>query len=108
MAKRGFLDGYKTYDTSRGFGTPTEWRAAFNDTMGIDEAKRHVGKQSPWKMLGISMNAPWNSVVSAYRKMAFKTHPDRATANGMTIEAATEQFKLVTAAFTVLKRQYNQ
>ena len=34
--KKGFLDGYKTYDPSiEGYGNPEKWKHAFNQRMGM-------------------------------------------------------------------------
>ena len=38
--KKGFMDGYKTYDpATEGYGDATQWKQAFNQRMGYDEAK---------------------------------------------------------------------
>lgn len=38
--KRGFMDGYKTYDpVVSGYGSAKDWGAAFESVMGQDEAE---------------------------------------------------------------------
>jgi DnaJ-class molecular chaperone len=103
--KRGFLDGYQTYDDSKGHGSPKEWRAAFNETMGIDEANLRLGRQTPWQVLGITRDASWADVMTAYKAALYLVHPDRCAIHGLTVAVATERSKLVIAAFTLLKER---
>lgn len=105
MAKPFRMD-YKTYDGKA--GTPREWRAAFNATMGTDEARTHVGNDAPEGILGIVAGAAWSVVVSAYRACALACHPDRCMVHGLTPEVATARFKRVTAAYTLLKARYGR
>lgn len=77
-AKRGLLDGYKTYDpTVEGYGSPHEWKGAFGERMGLDEAKKEVGSDSPHGILGLSAQATWAEVKKAYRKLVMEHHPDK-------------------------------
>jgi hypothetical protein len=41
--KKGFLDGYKTYDASAGHGNAADWQKAFAAKMGLDEARLALG-----------------------------------------------------------------
>jgi hypothetical protein len=41
--KKGFLDGYRAYDASGGHGGPAEWRRAFAQRLGLDEARSTLG-----------------------------------------------------------------
>jgi hypothetical protein len=59
--KRGFLDGYRTYDTSNGHGGATEWRKAFTERMGLDEARSE---------LGLSAEADWDDVRAVFQLAA--------------------------------------
>ena len=102
----GFMDGYKTYEGPR--GNPKSWRAAFFARMGIGEAKERVGQDSPYEILGVSSSATWAEIKSAYRQRSMACHLDRAVQNGMTVEAATEAFKRVVAAYTVLEDKYGK
>lgn len=101
---RPFMDGYRTYDTSRGFGTARQWRGAFNATMGGEEAARIVnaGTRTPYDILGIDRTASLAQVKDAYRAQALACHPDRCAVHGLTEAEATEQFKAVLAAYTIL------
>lgn len=78
MAK-GFLEGYPTYDTEQGFGSPKQWKEAFNVRMGINEAKAILGRESPHSILGLVGNVAWNmqEIKKAYRRQARAWHPDR-------------------------------
>src|SRR4051812_23557523 len=51
--KKGFLDGYPTYDTGGGHGSRGEWRQAFSRRMGLDEARQ---------ALGLAADAGWDEV----------------------------------------------
>jgi hypothetical protein len=59
--KKGFLDGYKTYDTTTGHGTSAEWRKVFAERMGLEEAR---------SSLGLSPDAGWNEVRQAFHLAA--------------------------------------
>jgi hypothetical protein len=45
--KKGFLDGYRTYDAGGGHGGPAEWRRAFAERLGLDEARATLGRGRP-------------------------------------------------------------
>lgn len=99
--KRGFLDGYSTYDSSDGFGSPDEWRDAFYQRMGIEEAERllnHHG-QTPHSILEIRPNATPDEIKAAFRRLVKEWHPDR---NSHRLQEAEEQTKRIIAAFTKL------
>ncbi len=77
--KKGFMDGYKTYNPSlEGYGSPKEWKSAFNDRMGLGEAETIInkGKLTPWEVLGLTMKATWYEIRQAYKTLAKKFHPD--------------------------------
>jgi DnaJ-class molecular chaperone len=103
MAKRPFSMNYRTYDDTTGRGNPRQWRGAFHAAMGLDEARARLGDRSPWEILGVSLNASAVEVRSAYRRLALQWHPDRAGQNGLTEAEATERFKELTAAYTLLE-----
>lgn len=98
--KRGFLDGYKTYDTSQGFGSRAEWKAAFFERLGIDKALEVLGEDDPLVLFGLTATATWADVDKAYRKLAFKHHPD----HGGTKEAMQK----VNAAYEVLEKRFGR
>jgi DnaJ-domain-containing protein 1 len=101
---RPFRMDYKTYDIRTGTGSPSQWRKAFRVRMGVDEAKSIIEPLlvSPHIILGVTVNASSAEIKSAYRRLALACHPDRVLVNGMTKEAAEEQFKILTAAYTLL------
>lgn len=103
---RGFMDGYKTYSGPR--GDAGSWRQAFSDRMGIAEARERVGRDTPESILGLHVGATWDEVRRTYRKMAMECHPDRAKQNDMPAEMATEKFKRVQAAYTVLEERFGR
>jgi len=43
-----------------------------------------------------------------YRRKAMECHPDRVTFTGMTKEQADEAFKILSAAYIVLAREYGK
>ena len=109
MAKRGFMDNYKTYDAgSEGFGKSWQWRGAFRERMGADEAREVLQEESPLAVLGLAATATWNEIKRAYRALALKFHPDHAGANGIDEQVATEQMKRLNAAYTLLEHQHGK
>jgi len=102
MAKKGFLDGYKTYNPHEGgYGDASEWRAAFQERMGFEQATKVVGDNDPHAILGVGNNASWNEIKTAYRKLAMRYHPDRNLGD----DQAVEKFKQVQAAYEVLEHR---
>ena len=99
--KKGFLDGYKTYDTSNGFGNAKKWREAFSQRMNKEEAKEILEKTSetPYSILGISPNASSSEIKKAYRKKIQEWHPDK---NQHRIAEAEEMSKKIIAAYVDL------
>jgi hypothetical protein len=59
--KKGFLDGYKTYDDSAGRGSVHEWQKTFTERMGLDEAR---------KALGLPAGSGWEAICQALRLAA--------------------------------------
>jgi hypothetical protein len=54
--KKGFLDGYETYDDSVGRGNKDQWQQAFTQKMGLEEAR---------KRLGLPTDAGWDAIRQA-------------------------------------------
>jgi DnaJ-domain-containing protein 1 len=80
--KKGFLDGYKTYDASEGYGHPEQWKEAFFERLGVDKALEVLGEDDPLQLLGITTEGfTWDDILKAYRKMMMKWHPDRNPGN---------------------------
>jgi DnaJ-class molecular chaperone len=101
MAKRGFLEGYKTYDTSNGYGDPGKWRNAFRTRMNTDEAKAILAStdESPHSILGVSTSASITEIKSAYRTKMKEWHPDK---NQHRIAEALEMTKKLSASYAIL------
>ena len=95
---RAFMDGYRTYNASDGHGSPDEWREAFSQRMGLDEATRILGDDKPLAVLGLRTGATRDDIKRAYRREAMKWHPDR---NGGD-PACAEKFIRAQAAYEKL------
>jgi hypothetical protein len=61
VKKKGFLDGYKTFDDSTGRGSAAEWRRAFAERLGLVEARG---------ALGLPADAGWDEVRRAFHLAA--------------------------------------
>jgi len=59
--KKGFLEGYKTYDASAGHGGTAEWQKAFTERMGLEEARQ---------ALGLAPDAGWEAICQTLRLAA--------------------------------------
>ncbi len=101
MAKKGFLDGYETYDTSEGYGNEEEWRKAFGERMGKKEADEVLDKhkETPHSILGLSPTADSSEIKKAFRELIMKWHPDKNP--DRTLEAE-EMSKKIIAAYSLL------
>jgi DnaJ-domain-containing protein 1 len=99
--KRGFAEGYKTYDTSNGYGNSREWKNAFHKTMGRDEAKTILDAEpdTPEDILGVRSGASISEIKKAFRDLIMKWHPDR---NPGQEELATKMSQKIIAAYTML------
>lgn len=99
-AKKGFMDGYKTYNPDiDGYGSTDSWKQAFNHRMGFDEAKNILSDDDPYSILEILANATLAEIKSAYRKMAMKWHPDK----NKEIDTTKKMQKII-AAYTFLTK----
>lgn len=101
MAKKGFLDGYKTYDTSQGFGSAKKWRSTFKERFSKEEAE-HVLKEeqlTPYQILGLAVGATAAEIKKAFRKLIAQWHPDT---NQHRIDEAEEMSKKIIAAYSLL------
>lgn len=96
--KKGFMDGYKTYNPkSEGYGDASQWKQAFNERMGYEEAVNILGDDSAYTVLGIVFGATLAEIKKAYRKMAIKWHPDK----NLGVDTTAEMQK-INAAYTFL------
>lgn len=100
MAK-GFLDGYNTYDTSKGFGNAKKWQAALNERMNKEQAAAILQQEeeSPYTLLGISQQATAAEIKKAFRQRITEWHPDK---NQHRIEEAEAMSKKIIAAYSWL------
>lgn len=101
--KKPFMAGYRTYDTSEGFGNPQEWVSSFYQRMGFDKAVEVLGEDDPLVILGLNAAATWDDVKKAYKKLFLFWHPDRNKA-----ENAEEMTKKINAAYEVLEQRYGK
>lgn len=100
MAK-GFLDGYKTYDTAQGRGNAKKWRAALQVRMSPEEAAQilHNKPETPYTILGVGPNDNAETLKKAFRRLITEWHPDR---NQHRLAEAEEKSKQIIAAYTLL------
>ena len=52
-----------------------------------------------YEVMGLPMNCTADEVKKQYKTLALKSHPDR---NPGRVEEATEEFKMISASYTVL------
>jgi len=97
------MDGYKTYDTSQGYGNREQWKDAFNYRMGYEEAEKILSEDDPYIILGISSAATFKEIKKAYRKMSMKWHPDK----NQDVDT-TEKMQKIVAAYTILKKKFGE
>lgn len=108
MTKRGFMDGYKTYEGPR--GSAEQWNSCFHARMGFEEAEEiiHGQDETPRGILGVGPKATWKEIQKAYRLKAMTCHPDLCSQHGLSPEIATAAFKKLQAAFTLLEREFGK
>jgi DnaJ-class molecular chaperone len=99
VAKKSFLDGYRTYDTSKGFGNPEGWREAFYQRMNKGDAEKYLQSDSPDYILGVDKNATEIEIKRAFRRLIMQWHPDR---NPDRTQEAEEMTKKIIAAYSIL------
>jgi hypothetical protein len=107
--KRGFLDGYKTYNPEvEGYGDSGQWRQAFHFRMGLDAAREAVGDDKPISVLGVVFESGWTftqkwaAIKSAWRKLVRTYHPDNQETGD------SEKFKKIQGAYEVLEDEYRR
>jgi DnaJ-class molecular chaperone len=98
---RNFLDGYKTYDTSNGFGNAREWQKALFERMSKEQAEMILQdrQETPYSILGIKEGATKSAIKTAFRKLITEWHPDK---NQHRVIEAEEMSKKIIAAYTIL------
>jgi DnaJ-class molecular chaperone len=98
MAK-GFMDGYKTYDTSGGYGSAWEWKKSFHKRMSKEEADAILDNDDPYDILGIKRGATQIEIKKAFKTLAMKWHPDL---NPNNLAEATIKMQKLNAAYSLL------
>ena len=96
--KKGFLDGYKTYDDSRGRGNIHKWRAAWEDMTG-EEAAAVCGNDDPLSIMGFTSFPTMAELAKRFGELMRVNHPDM----GGDLKTAQK----ITGAFTILKDKIN-
>ncbi|MBW8683499.1 J domain-containing protein [Chitinophaga rhizophila] len=71
--KKGFTEGYKTYDTSGGYGSAEDWRQALKDRL---QQEADIQNED-FEILEVPVNVSEKDLKSAYRKLLQKWHPDK-------------------------------
>jgi len=99
---KDFMSGYKTYDTSKGYGSRSQWKKAFRERMTTEEARAIIEEQdsSPWSILGLHESATQSEIKKAYRDLILQWHPDRCQRPD-----AEEMTKKIIAAYTILNNE---
>lgn len=99
--KKGFTEGYQTYDTTDGYGSTDSWKAAFNQRMNTKDANLifSTSTQTPYEVLGIKTGASAEEIKAAFRTLIRQWHPD---VNQHRIEEAEAMSKKIIAAYTLL------
>lgn len=101
MAKKGFLDGYPTYNTSDGYGNASKWREAFRQRFTKEQATEILQQQpeTPYSILGVTADATPKAIKKAFRRLITEWHPDK---NQHRLAEAETMSKKIIVAYTVL------
>lgn len=96
------------YDASEGFGDPEQWKDAFRERMGLEEAQRVVGGKGARAVFGLPVVCTWAEVQKAYRKRMIEVHPDRIAFSGLSLAEATQKTREANAAFAILAAEFGK
>jgi DnaJ-domain-containing protein 1 len=93
-----------------GYGNPVQWRKSLSERIGFEEAQGILRKteRDARELLGVRLTATWGEITKAFRRKALAYHPDRVRVTGLTIDEATEAFKEIRAAYTVLAHEHGK
>lgn len=97
MAFADIFKKYKTYDTSKGFGNSSQWKSAFRERMGWDEAEEIVNeiKDEHPPLVALRACKTLLELKKTYRDLMKIFHPDK----GGDVRKAQE----IVALYTVLE-----
>jgi len=87
---------------TEGYGSTKDWRRAFGERMGLEEALEVMAGRGPRAILEVSENAGPADIQKAYRKLARQYHPDRILETGYTEQFARAKFQEIQAAYVIL------
>lgn len=107
---------YQKYDPAvEGYGDEAQWCRLFNMAMGFEEAQEFRAeqqRQGRWRDeyailseisgIGVTSSSMWDDIKKAFRKACMNCHPDRRAQHGKGAAQAEEEFKQVSAAYTLL------
>ena len=95
--KKGFLDGYETYDPdAEGYGNVHEWRQTWEKMNGA-QATAILQEDDPLVVLGFEAIPTESELNKRFRELMQQHHPDRGGDLAMA--------KRVTAAWTILTKR---
>ncbi len=96
--KRPFrLPEYRTYDARQGFGNAGEWKRAWDEVMGHEDALRFLGQDSPLTVMGFDSLPTAAELKKRYRDLMMLHHPDKGGSEELT--------KKIIAAYSELKNK---
>ncbi|NBC19432.1 MAG: DnaJ domain-containing protein [Alphaproteobacteria bacterium] len=114
----GVLDGLFQIAAADGVVTSEEmdYLRTVSDAFGFDAATfrriraSHLGpdREDPYRVLGVSHDADFEAIRSAYRRLMADNHPDRVVMNGAPPEfelAAHDKAAAITSAFARIKAE---
>lgn len=78
MAKKGFMDGYKTYDTSNGFGNSDKWKENFETRMNFKILTHNEIEDNKDVLKHLYTCITSKELKKEYYKLMIKFHPDKA------------------------------
>ena len=68
----------------------------------IEKAQKMAARKDYYQILGLAQSCHEREVKQAYREMAKKYHPDKAEAQGLTVQQAEAKFTDIAEAYEVL------